>query len=290
MKSRLTAVAVLCGLLGPTLFAIADRGGPGKAPPPPAATGPMAKPAAAKAANIKTQDVEYTAGKTVLQGQLVWDAALPGKRPGVLVVHEWWGLNAHAKNQAARLATAGYVAFALDMYGKGKLAQHPKDAQAFVAEVTAEAGTGKARFQAALAQLKKAPQVDASQIAAIGYCFGGAVVLDMARSGEDLAAVVSFHGALGSKLTAGRGLKPRILVATGADDPMIGPDLVEKFRQEMTTAAARFEIISYPGAKHSFTNPDADKAGMPALGYNAAADQASWAAMLKLFSEVFPGR
>jgi dienelactone hydrolase len=292
MKSRLTAACVLWGLLGPLLFTVADGEAAGKAAPPAAAAAKPAdaKPADAKPANLKTQDVDYRVGQTVLQGQLVWDDARAGKRPGVLVVHEWWGLNAHAKAQAARLAKAGYVAFALDMYGKGKLAQHPKDAQAFVAEVTADAATGRARFQAALAQLKKAPQVEASQIAAIGYCFGGAVVLDMARAGEDLGAVVSFHGALGSKLAAKKGIKPRILVATGADDPMIGPDLVEKFRQEMTAATARFEIISYPGAKHSFTNPDADKAGVPGLAYNAAADQASWEAMLKLFSEVFPGR
>ncbi len=288
MKKRLTAAAVLCGVLGPILWASADGKAPAK--PAPEASSPTAKPAEPKTQNIQTQDIEYKVGQTVLLGQLVWDAAQAGKRPGVLVVHEWWGLNAHAKNQAARLAKAGYVAFALDMYGKGKLAQHPKDAQAFVAEATSDPATGKARFLAGLAQLKKAPQVETSQIAAIGYCFGGAVVLDMARAGEDLAAVVSFHGALGSKLTAKKGLKPRILVATGADDPMIGPELVEKFRQEMTAAAARFEIKSYPGAKHSFTNPDADKAGVPGLGYNAAADQGSWDAMLKLFSEVFPRR
>jgi len=291
MKKTRTAAAVVFGLIGPLWWAVAE----GKSPAKPAHTAAEVKAAEpkaaeAKAANIKTQDVEYKVGQAVLLGQLVWDESQTGKRPGVLVVHEWWGLNAHAKNQAARLAKAGYVAFALDMYGKGKLAQHPKDAQAFVAEATADPATAKARFAAGLTQLKKAPQVDPGQIAAIGYCFGGAVVLDMARSGEELAAVVSFHGALGSKLTAKKGIKPRILVATGADDPMIGPELVEKFRQEMTTAAARFEIISYPGAKHSFTNPDADKAGVPGLGYNAAADQGSWEAMLKVFAEVFPKR
>lgn len=238
-------------------------------------------------AEIKTQDVEYKVGAATLQGYLAWDDAQPGKRPGVLVVHEWWGLNGHAKNQAMRIAKAGYVGFALDMYGKGKLAQHPKDAQAFVAEATSDPATARARFVAGLAQLKKVAQVDAGKVAAIGYCFGGAVVLDMARAGEDLAAVASFHGALGSKLKAQKGIKPRILVATGADDPMVPADLVAAFKSEMTAAEARFEVISYPGAKHSFTNPDADKAGMAALGYNAAADKGSWDALLKLLGEAF---
>lgn len=236
---------------------------------------------------VKTQELEYKQGTTVLQGFLAWDDAAKDKRPGVVVVHEWWGHNAHARNQAKRLAQAGYVAFALDMYGKGKVAQHPKDAQAFVAEATKDAAVMRARFDAALAQIKKAPQVDAARIAAIGYCFGGAVVLDMARSGADLAAVATFHGALGSKLTAQKGIKPRILVMTGADDPMIGADLVDKFRQEMTAAGAKFEVISYPGAKHSFTNPDADKAGMAAVAYNAAADKSSWEVLLKMLGEVF---
>lgn len=238
-------------------------------------------------AELKTQDIEYKVGSTVLQGVAAWDDAQPSKRPGVLVVHEWWGLNAHAKNQALRLAKAGYVGFALDMYGKGKLAQHPKDAQAFVAEATSDPATARARFAAGLAQLRKLPQVDPGKVAAIGYCFGGAVVLDMARVGEELLAVASFHGALGSKLKAPKGIKPRILVATGSDDPMVPAELVTAFENEMTAAGARFQVIRYPGAKHGFTNPDADKAGMPALGYNAAADTASWDALLKLLSEVF---
>ncbi len=240
-------------------------------------------------AEVKTQELEYKQGATVLQGFVAWDDAFTakGKRPGVLIVHEWWGHNQHARNQALRLAKAGYVGFALDMFGKGKLAKHPKDAQAFVAEATKNLDIEKARFQAAEAQLKKLPQVDATQVAAIGYCFGGAVVLDMARSGEDLAAVATFHGALQSSLTAPKGIKPRMLVMTGAADPMIGSEQVEALRKELTTAGARFEVITYPGTKHSFTNPEADKAGVPGLGYNQVADKESWEALLKLLREVF---
>jgi len=206
----------------------------------------------------------------------------------VLVVHEWWGHNEHARNQARRLAQAGYVGFALDMYGKGKVATHPKDAEAFMTEATRDPAVTTARFNAALEQLKRDPHVDPDQIAAIGYCFGGGVVLGMARSGADLDAVVTFHGHLSTKTPAEKGrIKARILVLTGADDPMIPPEQVEAFKSEMTAAGAKFEVISYPGARHSFTNPRAAKTGMDGLAYNANADAKSWAAMLDLFHQVF---
>jgi dienelactone hydrolase len=239
-------------------------------------------------AAVRTKEVEYRQGDTVLQGFFAWDDAAKGRRPGVLVVHEWWGHNEHARNQAKRLAQAGYVGFALDMYGKGKVATHPKDAEAFMTEATKDPAVMTARFNAALEQLKRGPHVDPDQIAAIGYCFGGGVVLGMARSGADLDAVVTFHGHLATKTPAEKGrVKARILVLTGADDPMIPPQQVEAFRSEMTAAGARFEVISYPGAKHSFTNPQADKTGMDGLAYNADADAKSWAAMLDLFHQVF---
>lgn len=238
-------------------------------------------------AEVKTQEITYKQGATALQGFVAWDDAIKDKRPGVVVVHEWWGHNQHARNQAIRLAEAGYVGFALDMYGKGKVASHPKDAQAFVAEATKDPKVERARFDAAVAQLKKQPQVDAGKIAAIGYCFGGGVVLDMARSGENLSAVATFHGSLVSTLTAKPGIKPRILVMTGADDTMVTKPQVEGFRKEMTDAGADFNIITYPGAKHSFTNPDADKAGMPGLGYSATADKESWAELLKFLTRTF---
>jgi len=239
-------------------------------------------------AAVRTKAVEYRQGDTVLQGFFAWDDAAEGRRPGVLVVHEWWGHNEHARNQAKRLAQAGYVGFALDMYGKGKVATHPKDAEAFMTEATKDPAVMTARFNAALEQLKRNPHVDPDQIAAIGYCFGGGVVLGMARSGADLDAVATFHGHLATKTPAEKGrIKARILVLTGADDPMIPPQQVEAFKSEMTAAGAKFEVISYPGAKHSFTNPQADKTGMDGLAYNADADAKSWAALLDLFHQVF---
>ena len=239
--------------------------------------------------NVKTREVEYRQGETVLQGFVAWDDAARGRRPGVLVVHEWWGLNEHARNQARRLAEAGYVGFALDMYGKGKVTTHPQDAQAFVAEVTKDPAVLAARFNAALEQLKRDPQVDSTRIAAIGYCFGGAVVLGMARAGADLAAVVTFHGSLATMHPAQQGkVKARVLVLAGAADPFVPPEQVDAFKREMQAAGAHFEVVTYPGAKHGFTNPDAATYGMAQLAYDPDADRQSWEAMLKLFREVFP--
>jgi dienelactone hydrolase len=245
--------------------------------------------APAARAEVKTQEVDYSQDGTALHGFFAWDDAVQGRRPGVLVVHEWWGLNQHARNQAERLAGAGYVAFALDMYGKGKVTTHPADAQAFAAEVTKQPQVMRARFLAALDVLRKNPHVDPTRVAAFGYCFGGSVVLSMARQGvDDLAAVVTFHGGLGGLAPAKAGeVKARILVLNGAEDPFATPELIAKFKQEMTDAGAHYEFVNLPGAKHSFTNPDADKAGMPALAYNAAADKKSWELAMKLLGEVF---
>jgi dienelactone hydrolase len=242
-----------------------------------------------KDATVKTRELDYRAGDTALQGFIAWDDAARGRRPGVLVVHEWWGMNEHARNQARRLAEAGYVGFALDMYGKGKVTTHPQDAQAFVSEVTKDPAVLAARFNAALEQLKRDPHVDTTRIAAIGYCFGGAVVLGMARSGADLAAVVTFHGALATTSPAQPGkVKARVLVLAGGADPFVPPEQLEAFKREMQAAGARFDVITYPGAKHGFTNPAAATYGMPQLAYDAAADRESWAAMLKLFKEIWP--
>ena len=240
-------------------------------------------------ARVQTREVEYRQGDTVLKGFIAWNDAATGKRPGVLVVHEWWGLNEHARNQARRLADAGYVGFALDLYGNRKVTTHLKDAQAFVAEATKDPAVLAARFNAALDVLKKDPRVDTTRIAAIGYCFGGAVALGMARAGAPLAAVVTFHGALSTQTPAQRGkVKARILVLAGGADPFVPPEQVDAFKKEMQAAGAHFEVVSYPGAKHGFTNPDAATYGMEQLAYNATADRESWGAMLKLFREVFP--
>lgn len=239
-------------------------------------------------AEIRTRVVDYTAGGVALQGYVAWDDSTTGRRPGVLVVHEWWGHNEHARAQARRLAEAGYVGFAIDMYGKGRQASHPDDAMKFMTEATKDPAVPAARFDAALAELKKDPHVDPARLGAIGYCFGGAVVLGQARSGADLDVVASFHGALGGLPPARPGaVKARVLVYTGAADPMIPAAQVEAFRKEMADAKATVEIVEYPGVKHSFTNPDAGTFGMDALAYDAAADKASWAAMLEAFKEVF---
>ena len=245
-------------------------------------------PALAGAADVQTKEVTYKQGDTELTGFFAWDGQAKGKRPGVVVVHEWWGHNEHARNQAKRLAQAGYVGFALDMFGKGKVTTHPPEAQAFMAEATKDPQLAKARFLAALDVLSKDAHVDAQKTAAIGYFFGGAVVLSMARLGVDLDAVVSFHGALGVlPPVAPGGVKARVLVLNGADDPMITRDQVAAFKKDMDAARANYTFVDLEHARHSFTNPDADKVGMPALAYDAAADKASWDAMLRLFAEVF---
>jgi dienelactone hydrolase len=248
----------------------------------------LALASALAGAEVQTKEVTYKQGDTELQGFFAWDAAANGKRPGVLVVHEWWGHNQHARNQAIRLAKAGYVGFALDMFGKGKVTTHPQDAQAFATEAMKDPQAMKARFLAALDVLKKDPHVDPSRIAAVGYCFGGGVALAMARQGVDLAAVTTFHGALATQQPAAPGaVKPRLLILTGADDPMVGADQVAAFKKEMDAAGAKYEVVTEPHAKHGFTNPDADKVGVAGLGYNAEADKDAWDRAMKFFGEVF---
>src|SRR5256885_12128393 len=234
----------------------------------------------AGSATGKTREIEYRQGDTVLQGFIAWDDAARGKRPGVLVVHEWWGHNEHARNQARRLAEAGYVGFALDMYGKGKVTTHPQDAQAFASEATKDPAVLAARVQAALEQLKRGPHVDTTRIAPVGDCFGGAVVLGLARARAGPAAGGAVHGAVAPAPAAQpRHRKARILVLAGGADPFVPPEQVEAFKREMQTAGARFDVITYPGAKHGVTNPEAAKDAMSQLAYYAAADPQSWSAM-----------
>jgi dienelactone hydrolase len=240
-------------------------------------------------AEVKSREIDYKVGDSPLQGFLAYDDAIKGKRPGILVVHEWWGHNQHARDQALRLAKAGYVAFALDMYGKGKLATHPKDATAFMEAVVNDQKVMAARFDAALDILKRQPGVDPTKIGAFGYCFGGAVALTRARAGEDLRAVVTFHGNLSAGAgTAKRGnVKSQILVQTGGADPFVSKEQVEAFKKEMKDVGAKVDVITYPGAKHSFTNPDAGKFGMDAMAYDAEADKKSWDAAIKFLKPVF---
>lgn len=238
---------------------------------------------------VETREFDYQAAEgTPLQGYIAWDAARPGPRPGVLVVHEWWGHEQHTRNQARRLAEAGYVGMAIDVYGKGKHAAHPQEAQAFVAEATKDPAVLVARFNAAWETLKRDPHVDSTRIAAIGYCFGGMVVLSQARAGADLDAVVSFHGALPEGPVDSGRVKARVLVLTGGDDAFVPGDKVEAFKQQMEKAGARIAVITYPGAKHAFTNPDAGTHGMDQLAYDAQVDSTSWNAMLQMLKEVWP--
>ena len=240
-------------------------------------------------AAIQTREVELKQGGTILKGFVAWDDAVTERRPGILVVHEWWGHDEHTRAQARRLAEAGYVGFALDLYGGGKVAAHPADAEAFMMEAVKDPGAIRARVDAAIAALKADSHVDPSRIAAIGYCFGGGVVLNMARQGHpDLDAVVSFHGVITSDTPAAKGaVHARVLVLHGTDDPMVPLDQVEAFRKEMDAAGATYAIVTYPGAKHAFTNPKADSHNMAALSYSADADKRSWAAMLALFKEMW---
>ena len=240
---------------------------------------------------IKTEEVTYEANGVALKGFLAWDGAKEGSRPGVLVIHEWWGHNAYARKRALQLAELGYTAFAVDMYGDGKTAEHPTDAMKFAGEVTDNLDVAKVRFEAALKLLAARAEADPAKIAAVGYCFGGGIALNMARMGVDLKGVVSFHGTLAAKTPAAKGaVKAEILVLNGAADPMVPAEQLAAFDAEMKAAEVKFEVVSYEGAKHAFTNPDADEIGkkfdLP-VAYDAKADAASWDAMKAFLARIF---
>lgn len=242
-------------------------------------------------AAIQGREIHYQVDGKSFTGYIAYDDAISGKRPGILVVHEWWGHNAYARKRADMLAGLGYTALALDMYGSGKQADHPDDAKAFMQAVLSNLPEAEKRFNTAEEILKQQPTVDSQQIAAIGYCFGGGIVLHMARIGADLKGVVSFHGSLGTAEPAAPGvIKAKIRVFTGAADPFSPPEVVAAFEKEMQAAGADFRVISYPGVKHSFTNPQADdyakRFNMP-LAYDPAADQDSWQRMQQFFKTLF---
>ncbi len=241
-------------------------------------------------AAVQGREVEYEVGDTTLKGYLAYDDAHTGRRPAILVVHEWWGHDEHARESARRLAEAGYVGFALDMYGEGKQAHHPEDAGKFAGEVYSDMQGMRARFAAAREYLEQQAVVDPARLGAIGYCFGGGVVLEMARAGEDLRGVVSFHGSLDTPAAATPGaVTAHVLVLTGGADPFVPKEQVETFEREMDAAGSKYRIISYPGVKHSFTNPQATENGkkfnLP-LEYNAAAAKQSWSEALAFFERV----
>lgn len=239
-------------------------------------------------AAVQTRTVTYTYEGVTFKGFLAWDDALPGKRPGVLVVHEWWGLNDYARQRARQLAERGYVAFAADMYGDGKVTEHPQEAMQFATAVRQKLKSWQGRARAALQVLAADEHVDASRLAAIGYCFGGSTALQLAYTGADLKAVVTFHAALPIPTPEqAKVIKARLLICHGAADKLIPEETAQQFRAALEQAGVDYQMIYFGGAVHSFTVPGAEKHKNPNMAYHPAADRRSWAAMLRLFDEVF---
>jgi dienelactone hydrolase len=242
-------------------------------------------------AAVKEEPVTYKDGDTTLKGFIVYDDAKKGKRPGIVVVHEWWGITSHTRAEARRFAEKGYTAFVADMYGDAKTADNPKDASGLMKGLMGNPAGMQSKFNAAQAQLAKHASVDAKKIGASGYCMGGAVVLNMARTGADLKGVAAFHASLGAQTPAAPGkVKSKVIVMNGADDPFVKPDSIEAFKKEMDAAKVDYKFINYPGAVHAFTNPEATEKGkqfnLP-LAYHADADKKSKAEADKFFSSVF---
>jgi len=239
-------------------------------------------------AELKHKVVSYEHEKKTFKGYLVWDDAIKGKRPGVLVVHEWWGLNQHAKDQADKLAKLGYIAFACDMYGDGKVVEHPKDAGKMAGEVRANVKEWQARAKAGLEQLKKSELTDGDKLAAIGYCFGGSTALQLAYTGENLKAVSTFHAALPTPSEEeAKAIKAKIVINHGGDDKFIPEKAIKGFREALDKAKVDYKFISYPGVVHSFTVPGIEKKEVPGLKYDEKADKESWQAMRDLFKSAF---
>lgn len=237
---------------------------------------------------MKTENIEYRDGDVTLKGYLAYDDQTANKRPGVLVMPEAFGLGANAKNRAARLAALGYVALAGDPYGDGFETADLQEAIKLATPLMADPVKFRARGRAALDKLASLPQVDASRLAVIGYCMGGTFSLELARDGAPVKGVVSFHGGLGTQAPAEAGkTTAKILVCHGAEDPFIPAEQFSGFTEEMTKAGADWQLISYGGTVHSFTNPNAASVGNPGIAYNKSADERSWLAMRNFFDEIF---
>ena len=221
---------------------------------------------------IREEPVTYKDGATEMKGFIVYDDAVAGKRPGIVLVHEWWGITKHVHGEAGKFAAQGYTAFIADMFGEGKTADNPKDAGALSGGVMKDPHAMQSRF--------------------VGYCFGGAVVLNMARAGADLVGVATFHGSLDANVPAPAPgtVKAKVLVLNGADDPFVKPEAIDTFKREMDAAKVSYKFVNYRGAVHAFTNPEATEAGkkfnLP-LAYNAEADKESKAEAAKFFQDVF---
>lgn len=236
---------------------------------------------------MKTQDVTYQDGDLTCVGYLAYDETVQGKRPGIVVVHEAWGLGEHAMERAKMIAGLGYVGLALDMYGGRKQVNDLQEAMGILGDLRGNPAKLRARAKAGLKALLDQPQVDASKLGGIGFCFGGTTVLEMARAGE-LNAVVSFHGGLETAAPAQPGaVKAKVLVCTGGLDPMIPDSQIAAFQDEMRKAHADWQVITYGEAKHSFTNTGARSDLIPGVEYHKATDERSWKVMKAHFAEVF---
>ncbi|MDB5229993.1 MAG: dienelactone hydrolase [Chitinophagaceae bacterium] len=243
-----------------------------------------------KTTMIKAENVFYNTDSINAEGFLAYDQNKEGKRPIVIVVHEWWGLTDYAKTRATQLAELGYLAFAADMYGHSKTADNPKDAQNLAMPFYTNPGLFKSRLEAAIAKAKTFPQADTTQIAAIGYCFGGSAVLSAGKLGTPLNGVVSFHGTLAGTPAPVKGLTTQFLVCNGEADGFVKPEDKTTFKKQMDSAGAKYTFKEYPGALHAFTNLKATEMGkkfkMP-IAYNGAADTASWKDMKDFFGRIF---
>ncbi len=239
-------------------------------------------------AAVKTRIIDYKQGDTVLEGYLAWDDAKVGDRPGVLVVHEWTGINDNIRQRTEALAKLGYVAFAADIYGKGVRPTAPADAAKTAGIYKNDRKLLRARVRAGLEELKKQKFVDTQRLAAIGFCFGGTSVLELARDGADVSGIVSFHGGLATPTPRdARNIKGKVLALHGADDPFVKPDEVAAFQDEMRKAGVDWQLNIYGGAVHGFTNPANGTDNSKGAAYNAKADKRSWEAMKSFFAEIF---
>ncbi|MGY0573080.1 dienelactone hydrolase family protein [Bradyrhizobium sp. RDM12] len=240
-------------------------------------------------AAVREEPVTYTDGGATMKGFVVYDDAVQTKRPGIVVVPEWWGITQHIHNEARKFAEQGYTAFIADMYGDGKTADNPKDAGALSSSVMKDPKEMERRFNAARDQLAKQASANPQRIGAVGYCFGGAVVLNMARAGADLAAVVGFHASLGlnTPAPAPGAVKAKVLILNGADDPFVKREQYAALKKDFDAAKADYRIIEYPGAVHAFTNPEATELGkkfnLP-LRYDAKVDREAKAEAANFFA------
>ncbi|MEJ2232217.1 MAG: dienelactone hydrolase family protein, partial [Nitrospirales bacterium] len=239
-------------------------------------------------AKLQLKPLPYSHVEVPVEGVLSWDDAREGKRPGILVVHEWWGLNEYARTRAEQLAALGYVALAVDMYGKGKVTSHADEARQWMQQITANVETWQARAREGLRLLQADPRVDPTRLAAIGYCFGGATVMQMVYGGAPVKGVVSFHGSLPlpPSSLAVKG-SPKVLIAHGEIDPFLTPDHIAKFTKALDGAGLDWQMVIYGGAQHGFTNPSANQYGMKGLQYQEQADRRSWEHMKLFFDELF---